>query len=117
MRLRMGAGGIGGDERLLDKGRGHDRIALAVVARLADGEAHAPLRVLRDQIGLHRRPAVIVMSTHGSSPNENPLPKREGAGVQPIVSATVRRSWSEESGKPAPSRAAAGTEGSARKRG
>src|SRR4051812_44366740 len=51
MLLRIGAGGGGGAEFLLDHRRGDDRIILHVVAGLADGQADLALFVLGDEIG------------------------------------------------------------------
>ena len=48
MGLGVIAGLGGGAERLVDQGRGHDRIALAVIAGLADGEAELAIGFLTE---------------------------------------------------------------------
>src|SRR5262245_34751681 len=52
MLARVGARGGGGLEGRVNGMGGHHRIALAVIAHLAHGQAERAVLVLRDQIGL-----------------------------------------------------------------
>src|SRR4051812_20500811 len=64
MRLGMGAGGGCRLERFLDEIFGHDRIALAVVAGLAHGDADLAVIVFRDEEGLDRGTLVVGGAAH-----------------------------------------------------
>lgn len=84
---RMGSRGGRAPEGFGDRGRGDQRIALAVVPGLAHGQAELPVFLFRDQEGLQN------LSRHGGAPfMKRPSRCGEGRAVHPITSATMRRS-------------------------